>query len=147
MRSSTLTNCSCSHLSTAVCHVVGGFGQSGFWAFGPFFFRFFWSFREFSYFEIFFASQTLTNCSCSHLSTVVCQVVGGFGAVWVLGIWARFFFRFLWSFREFSYFETFFASFCSDFEKFIHSFSVCLKISAKFLPFCNATSWIFTQEI
>ena len=29
----------------------------------------------------------------------------------------------------------------------IHSFSVCLKISAKFLPFYYATSWIFTQEI
>ena len=68
---------------------------------------------------------------------------GGFGAVWVFGHLGRFSFV-IWSVSEFSYFEICFDSFCSDL-KFILSFSVCLKISAKFLLFYCATSWIFTQ--
>ena len=46
----------------------------------------------------------------------------------------------------FSYFGICFASFCSDFEKFIHSFS-SLKILVKLPPFYYATFFIFTQEI
>ena len=48
--------------------------------------------------------------------------------------WGRFSFV-IWSFREFPHFKICFASFCSDFGKFIHSFSSLFEISAKFCHF------------
>ena len=95
-----------------------------------------------------FTDRPYGDPCCSLELLVALDLDGGFGAVWVFGHLGRFSFSFvIWSVREFSYFEICFASFCSDFKKFIFSFSVCLKISAKFLLFYCTTCWIFTQEI